>query len=44
MNDYRQGYYGGGPLIDYNDDPAGPLFNDDRRWRDGLLREKELRR
>ena len=27
---YRQGCYGGGPLIDYNDDPAGPLSDDDR--------------
>ena len=45
VNDiYLQGYYGGGPLIDYNDDPAGPLSDTDRRWLDGLLREKGLRR
>ena len=45
VNDaYLQGYYGGGALIDYNDDPAGPLSDADRRWLDGLLRDKGLRR
>lgn len=45
VNDiYLQGYYGSGPLIDYTDDPAGPLSDADRRWLDALLREKGLRR
>lgn len=45
VNDiYLQGYYGAGPLIDYNYDPSGPLSDNDRRWLDALLREKGLRR
>ena len=45
VNDiYLQGYYGGGTLIDYNDDPAGPLSDADAAWLDGLLRGKGLRR
>lgn len=44
VNDiYLQGYYGVGTLIDYNEDPAGPLSDDDRRWLDGLLRDQGLR-
>ncbi len=42
VNDlYLQDYYG--RLVNYNDDPAGPLSNADRGWIDGLLRESGLR-
>ena len=44
VNDiYLQGYYGRGPLIDYNHDPAGPLSSDDRAWLDLMLRRQGLR-
>lgn len=39
---YRADYYAN--YVDYNSDPAGPLSDDDRRWLDGLLRAKGLRR
>ena len=43
VNDiYLQDYYG--RLIDYNDDPAGPLSDADCAWLDRRLREKGLRR
>ena len=43
VNDiYLQDYYG--RLIDYQDNPSGPLSDDDRAWLDGLLRAKGLRR
>jgi hypothetical protein len=42
VNDlYLQDYYA--RLMNYDDDPAGPLSDDDRAWLDGLLRERELR-
>ena len=41
-NLYRDDYYAN--YVDYGSDPEGPLFNDDRRWLDGLLRAKGLRR
>lgn len=43
VNDlYLQDYYG--RLLDYDDDPAGPLSDDDRAWLDRVLREPGLRR
>ena len=43
VNDiYLQDYYG--RLIDYQDNPSGPLSDADRAWLDGLLRAKGLRR
>ncbi len=42
LNDmYQQDYYAN--YVDYNDDPEGPLSDDDRRWIDGLLRDNGLR-
>ncbi len=42
VNDiYLQDYYG--RLVNYRDDPSGPLSKDDREWIDQLLREKGLR-
>ena len=39
---YREDYYAN--YVDYNSDPAGQLSDADRRWLDGLLRAKGLRR
>ena len=39
---YRADYYAN--YVDYTADPAGPLSDNDRRWLDGLLRAKGLRR
>ena len=42
VNDlYLQDYYG--RLLNYNNDPAGPLSDLDRAWLDQMLREKGLR-
>ena len=38
---YSKGYLGRG--LDYQIDPSGPLSQSDRKWIDGLLREKGLR-
>jgi len=38
---YEQDYYVN--YVDYNDEPEGLLSGDDRKWIDGLLREKGLR-
>lgn len=43
VNDlYLQDYYG--RLLNYNDDPAGPLSDHDRAWLDQMLRKKGLRK
>ena len=39
---YLRGYYD--RYVNYNDDPAGPLSDDDREWLDKALRETGLRR
>ena len=39
---YREDYYAN--YVDYGKDPDGPLSDADRRWLDGLLRDKGLRR
>ena len=42
VNDiYLQNYYG--RLLNYNEDPSGPLSDTDREWLDRILREQGLR-
>ncbi len=42
VNDiYLQDYYG--RLLNYNEDPSGPLSDTDRKWLDRILREQGLR-